>query len=382
MNKKNSDYLTWWIKEKGWWLIITNETLDNISWVFDNNFLNIDFDLNDDINKFLIKIEELLVFLKSFTLKNKNELKKLCKLVEKMHIYIIDKKTELIILWKDNELSLNQFKSNYLRIWDIILIISEDEIIHSEISKSSDLSIKQINILLKNLNKKFSLQFLNTSNEVQEILNIDNIINNLNNDLVTNNEDIFKENVELVKETCLKIISNENDILDNLDLKQIGELKVCISMLIREFRDLIGRKKGLFDTKKIDWLILTKNWFLKKALEETNIIIVKKEIPIITNHINVIFWQDFDKKRLSTSTWSFWNFINDFRKVTKFIIMNKNYLKKINKESLNDFLIALNMAYEKISEVKKLTNVPSIEWNSKHSLTLIKWLDLWIWQDD
>jgi hypothetical protein len=114
------------------------------------------------------------------------------------------------------------------------------------------LSIKQINILLKNLNKKFSLQFLNTSNEVQEILNIDNIINNLNNDLVTNNEDIFKENVELVKETCLKIISNENDILDNLDLKQIGELKVCISMLIREFRDLIGRKKGLFDTKKID----------------------------------------------------------------------------------------------------------------------------------
>jgi hypothetical protein len=52
--------------------------------------------------------------------------------------------------------------------------------------------------------------------------------------------------------------------------------------------------------------------------------------------------------------------------------MNKNYLKKINKESLNDFLIALNMAYEKISEVKKLTNVPSIEWNSKHSLTLIK----------
>jgi len=197
-----------------------------------------------------------------------------------------------------------------------------------------------------------------------------------------NDENTFKENIELVKEICFKIINNENNILDNLELKQVEELKECIVLLIKEFRELISRKKYSFDTNKIDWLIDTKNWFLKKALVETNIAIVTKEMPSITNHMNILFWDGFNKKTLSESTSSFWNFINDFRKVTKFIVMNREYLKKINKITLSEFSIALNQAYKKISEIQELTKVPSIEWNTKQSINLIKWIDLWILQEN
>lgn len=377
MNREPTKNDYWEIRINQWWELIKKEVWDKIRATIEDNFWVENFDISDNINTFIIKIETLQTNLESITLKSKEELDRLWHLIDQINIYITTKKDEFLRFKEFSSYSLISIKINYLRIRDIIKEFRENNKVQTQISNSCNLWTQEIDSIFYDLNKKFISGFPYLSEETPEFNNLLNTIINFRNGTTLKNDTNFAKANELVREICTKIMRNDNNMLNDLDIWQIKDLKECLILLRDEVRNALSNShfKPINSVRSIS-LNLMNNFLLKKSIEETNIQITTKEMPEITDEINSIFSHNFDSEKLATNTWEYWKFINDFRKVTKFIIINRDYFNNINKETLDKFILALEIAYYKLSEIESQTKIPSISFNTEHSMKLITGLNL------
>ena len=340
------------------------QTQNHVWNVLDNLSLEFYFDINDSLIWFTDKIESLSDNLNKIDFTNISEeiLTKLKPIIQSLFTYLTVRKDEILNLDKN---ILNWLKTYYRGIQKKIDSTNIEDYTEKSISKI-------INCMVDFLEKWYYLFIPPEKNKkLPEEIKTDNALLFFRDNNRFDNEFKFNQILEETELVCEEIL-NKTDIILNLDLTQLEELKSDVEKLLTEIQLSIDDIKYINQHQESKLKSLHKT-LSDNTLEEVNTQISIKKFTIKTHNFYTQV-PNVDSKKLATDWKIFWEFINKFRELKKDLIETKDILLKLEKYDLvilKNLLIEVKNKLDYILEICKQDTPSMISYNAGYSLNFI-----------
>lgn len=349
------------------------KTQNNVWNVLDHLSFDITFSISDSLIWFTDKIESLSNNLNMIDFTNISDeiLNKLKPIIQSLFTYLTVRKDEILNLDRN---ILNWLKTYYRGI--------QKKIDSTKIDNSSEKSFSKIlNCMVDFLEKGYYLFVPPEKNkELPKEIKTDNVLLFFSDNNRFDDEEKFNQILEQTELVCDEIFK-KTDIILNLDLDQLEELKSDIETLITEIQLSIN---------DIKYITGSQEWKLKsihKKLKDNTLVEIDSQMSIknftiktqifYTQIPNVDFYtqkQNVDSEIPVIDWKTFWDFINKFRELKRDIIDTKDILLKLEKYDLiilKNLLIEIKSKLNYILEICKQDKTSIISYNASYSLNFI-----------
>ncbi|MFA5917489.1 MAG: hypothetical protein WC850_04645 [Candidatus Gracilibacteria bacterium] len=349
------------------------KTQNNVGNVLDHLSFDITFSISDSLIGFTDKIESLSNNLNMIDFTNISDeiLNKLKPIIQSLFTYLTVRKDEILNLDRN---ILNGLKTYYRGI--------QKKIDSTKIDNSSEKSFSKIlNCMVDFLEKGYYLFVPPEKNkELPKEIKTDNVLLFFSDNNRFDDEEKFNQILEQTELVCDEIFK-KTDIILNLDLDQLEELKSDIETLITEIQLSIN------DIKYITGSQEGKLKSIHKKLKDNTLVEIDSQMSIknftiktqifYTQIPNVDFYtqkQNVDSEIPVIDGKTFGDFINKFRELKRDIIDTKDILLKLEKYDLiilKNLLIEIKSKLNYILEICKQDKTSIISYNASYSLNFI-----------
>lgn len=351
-----------------------------------NYFWSIIFSKEDSISVFLWKLERLFSIMNLDKINNIKELSIVINIVNDIFEYIKIKKNELLLLeWQE----LMNLKINFRGIQKLAENMCTNSLFIDKLLRS-DSSTDEIVVMniLDDFRNSFELPYysiIQPSNiELPDRLQAIDTITTLRKwDWIKDNN-TFNSMVWKIRSMCTFIV-DEDDNLSELNLDQLKEVKLNVELLVNEINKILDKKivtggKVLSLKKVVDPRLSNIN-NIKSKLEQT---IWKKERDIfwekdLTNPspkntktmINLL--PKDSSEELSKDRDKFNLFINEFRRVSDYILLNKDKIDLFSEKEFDEIKKLLLDLFSKINSTLRKAKKKNNKQVVYNAWFLLKW---------